>query len=92
MPQLAANISTLFLELPIEDRPLAAARAGFEAVELRFLDPGPLDGFIEDLRASGLELVMFKGDPGDLSQGELGLAAVSDQLERFKKSLLVDFA
>jgi len=34
MPKLAANISTLFLELPVEDRPLAAAKAGFKGIEL----------------------------------------------------------
>ncbi len=92
MPKLAANISTLFLELPIEDRPLAAAKAGFHAVELRFLDHDSLEGIVAGLKKSGLEMVMFNANPGDLSLGELGLAAVPEQLERFKAALLADFA
>ncbi|RZL76850.1 MAG: hydroxypyruvate isomerase, partial [Sphingomonas sp.] len=33
MPRLAANISWLFIELPLLERPGAARRCGFAAVE-----------------------------------------------------------
>ncbi len=92
MPKLAANISTLFLELPLEDRLAAALNAGFRGVEMRFLDSGPSPEFLSELKSTGLEMVMFNASPGDLSQGELGLAAIPGQLERFKTAMLVDFA
>jgi len=92
MPKLAANLSTLFLELPIEDRPAAAAKAGFRGVEVRFLEASLSDVLIAQLKPSGLKMVMFNGNPGDLSQGELGLAALPDQLERFKAAMLDDLA
>ncbi|NND21904.1 MAG: hydroxypyruvate isomerase, partial [Silicimonas sp.] len=53
---LAANLSWLFTERPLPERPAAAARAGFEAVEVLF----PYDIPAADLRgaveASGLAL------------------------------------
>ena len=36
MPKLAANISTLFVEVPFLDRFAAAARSGFRAVEYQY--------------------------------------------------------
>jgi len=36
MPRLAANLSTLFKELPFPERFAAAARAGFDAVEYQY--------------------------------------------------------
>ena len=36
MPRFAANISMLFAELPYLERFAAAARAGFDAVEIMF--------------------------------------------------------
>ena len=36
MPRFAANLSTMFTELPFLDRFAAAHRAGFDAVECQF--------------------------------------------------------
>ncbi len=87
MPKLAANLSTLFAEFPMEDRPSAAADAGFEAVEMRFLDAEPDVRFLEDIKARELEFVMFNASPGNIAQGELGLASLPQERERFEKSI-----
>lgn len=90
MPKLAANLSTLFLELPMPERPAAAARAGFKGVELKFLDPHPSDDFLKAVRSNALEMVMFNSWPGELSNGDLGLASDADQRVRFEAGISKD--
>ena len=90
MPKLAANLSTLFAELPMEDRPGAAADAGFEGVEMRFLSAGPDARFLETLAKRELAFVMFNAHPGRLAQGELGLASLPRERARFEKSIHED--
>ncbi len=38
------------------------------------------------------EMVMFNTSSGNFGHGELGLAAIPDDLERFKSAILGDFA
>jgi len=90
MLRLAANISTLFLELPLEQRPGAAARAGFAGVELRFLDGAPSKRFLSELRSSNVEMVGFNAHPGNFADGELGLASLRSQSERFRDGIYKD--
>ena len=90
MPKLAANLSTLFLELPMDLRPAAAAKAGFKGVELRFLDQPFTSAFIHNLRMHGLEMVLFNANPGNLAQGELGLASSPDRFKAFTQSIVRD--
>ncbi len=52
MPRLAANISTLFNELPFLDRIDAAAKAGFTAVECQFpyaVEPAAIAGRLKQV-------------------------------------------
>ncbi len=90
MPKLAANLSTLFAEFPMEDRPSAAADAGFEAVEMRFLDAEPDVRFLEEIKARELEFVMFNASPGNFARGELGFASLPQDRARFEKSIHED--
>ena len=90
MPKLAANLSTLFQEIPLENRPSVAAAAGFLGVEIKFFEQYPSDVFIDNLTASGLEMVLFNADPGNLGAGEAGMASLPDQRQRFEDGIIKD--
>jgi len=76
MPRLAANISTLFTELPFLDRMDAAAEAGFTAVECQFPYATDPDAIAGRLARTGMELVLFNAPPGRPDSGERGLASL----------------
>jgi hydroxypyruvate isomerase len=88
MLRLAANLSTLFTELPLEARFAAAAAAGFRAVEIQFpyeLSPARLQ---TQLSESGLTLALFNAPPGDAARGERGLAGLPGREADFRSSVL----
>jgi hydroxypyruvate isomerase len=74
MPRFNANLTMMFNEVELPDRFAAAARAGFEAVELLFPYAHPKDQVAEWAARSGLEIVLFNMPPGDWSAGDRGLA------------------
>jgi len=76
MPKFAANLSTLFNELPFLERFDAAAKAGFHGVE--FLFPYEYDAAVlkEALTRNKLELVLFNTAPGNTAAGEWGVSAI----------------
>ncbi|XP_063795401.1 putative hydroxypyruvate isomerase [Pseudophryne corroboree] len=90
MPPLrfAANISWLFPEIPdLPGRIRAAARAGFQAVEVAWpyaSDPASIQGA---LREHHVELVLLNTPPGDVQAGELGLGAVPGRQDGFRAGL-----
>jgi hydroxypyruvate isomerase len=90
MPKLAPNLSTLFLELPLSERPAAAAGAGFKGAELRFVHGLPVHELSGWFQNAGLELVGFNAHPGQLANGELGLASLADHRPRFEASFTND--
>lgn len=85
MPKFAANISLLFAELPYLDRFSAAARAGFEAVEILFPYELAAKETQRALLANGLELLLINAPPPNYTGGMPGYAALpmgSDRLDR----------
>ncbi|MFC0229361.1 HPr family phosphocarrier protein [Serratia aquatilis] len=76
MPKFAANLSMMFTELPFLDRFAAAAAAGFSAVEFLFPYDYPADLLAEKLQQNGLQQVLFNTAPGNVNNGEWGLAAI----------------
>jgi hydroxypyruvate isomerase len=87
MLRLAANLSTLFTELPLEARFDAAARAGFRGVEIQFpyeLAPARLRSL---LAGAGLQLVLFNAPPGELARGDRGLAGLPGREAEFRASV-----
>ncbi|XP_061538932.1 putative hydroxypyruvate isomerase isoform X3 [Phycodurus eques] len=86
--RFCANISWLFTELPdFPQRMRAAAEAGFRAVEAAWpYDVDPLE-----LRAAkelhDLDVVLINTPPGDVTAGELGLAALPGREEDFERGL-----
>lgn len=76
-----ANLSMLFTELPLLERPAAARAAGFEAVEIwwPFADAVPetreVEAFEHAIAGAGVRLVGINLFGGDMPAGDRGLAS-----------------
>jgi len=99
-PRYDVNLSILFTELPLLERPAAAAAAGFTAVELwwPFPEPDPpaheLDGLRQAITDAGTQLVGLNFDAGNMAAGDRGLLSRPAQTNRFRANIdvAVDFA
>ncbi len=87
MPKFAANISTLFTELPFLDRVAAAKAAGFGAVEFQSPYAFPAADLAARLERSGLDAVLFNAPMGDAAAGERGFAALPGREDDFAASI-----
>ena len=93
--RFAVNLSILFTELPLLDRPAAASAAGFDAVEAwwPFPDPVPpaadVDAFVDALDDAGLALIGLNYFAGDMPGGERGVASWPDRTDDFRASVPV---
>lgn len=85
MPRFAANLTTLFTELPLIARFEAAAEAGFGGVEILF----PYDVAVTELYraalAAGVEIVLINAPPPNWAGGPRGFAALPGLEERFRR-------
>ncbi|MBO0758546.1 MAG: TIM barrel protein [Bradyrhizobiaceae bacterium] len=74
MPRFAANLGYLFTDRPLAERPAAAARAGFAAIELQF----PYDVSASAMKAQieAHDLTMLGINTALGRRGDVGLAAV----------------
>lgn len=86
MPQFAANISWLYRELPLLERPAAAAADGFGALECLFPHDEDLDALRAAADAAGLPFVLFNAPPGDWGAGERGLAGLPGREPAFREA------
>ncbi|HEX4247329.1 MAG TPA: TIM barrel protein [Pseudonocardia sp.] len=94
------NLSILFTELPLLERPGAAAAAGFTAVELwwPFAEPDPPEHELDALRRAivdaGTRLVGLNFDAGNMAAGDRGLLSRPSESARFRINIdaAVDFA
>ncbi len=90
-----ANISILFTELPMLERPAAAREAGFTAIEAwwPFASPAPgnaeVDGFERAVRDAGVQLVSLNGFAGDMAAGERGIVSWPGRRPEFLDNLAV---
>ena len=84
MPRFCANLTLLFNEVPLLDRPAAARAAGFGAVEILF--PYDQNGaeLKQALDTAGLPLALINAPPPNYSGGERGFAAIPGGEERFR--------
>lgn len=87
MPNFAANLSWMFLEWDFLDRFAAAADAGFTAVECLFPYEASVGDIAHQLAQHNLQLAMFNLPPGDLAQGERGLACLADRKDEFRDAV-----
>ncbi|OLF05219.1 hydroxypyruvate isomerase family protein [Actinophytocola xanthii] len=87
------NLSILFTELPMLERPAAAARAGFDAVELWWPFGGPvpgdreLDALAAAIDDAGVGLVGLNFDAGDMPSGDRGLLSSRSTSQRFRDNI-----
>lgn len=90
----AANCSLLFTEVPLLERPAAAAAAGFSAVE--FWWPWPdqptpgdaeVDSFIAAVRDAGVTLIGLNFFAGDLAGPDCGVVSLPDRSSQFRDNV-----
>lgn len=89
MPRFCANLTTLFTEAPLLDRPALAAEAGFEAVEILFPYDVDANALGRALAQAGLPLALINCPPPNYADpaGPRGFAAVPAEQERFRHAL-----
>lgn len=89
------NLSILFTEFPLLERPAAAAALGFDAAELWWtLDgPTPPDRELDALRRAfvdaGVQLTGLNFDAGDMAAGDKGLLSRPADSQRFRDNIAV---
>jgi hydroxypyruvate isomerase len=92
-PRYEANLSILFTELPLLDRPAAAAAAGFTAVELwwPFDKAVPsdreVDAFVSAVSEAGVQLVGLNFFAGDMPGGDRGLVSWPARSAEFRDNI-----
>ncbi|WP_420472617.1 2-oxo-tetronate isomerase [Noviherbaspirillum sp. ST9] len=88
MPKFAANLSLMFNEVPFLQRFAVAAKAGFTAVEFLFPYDHQPEEITQQLKAHGLENVLFNMPPGDWAGGERGIACLPGREAEFREGVL----
>lgn len=92
--RFAVNCSLLFAEVPLLQRPAAAAKAGFSAVE--FWWPWPdqpvpgdheVDGFVAAVRDAGVTVVGLNFFAGDLAGPDCGVLSLPDRAAEFRDNI-----
>ena len=74
--RFSANLGFLWTDRPLPEAILAAARAGFDAVELHWPYDVPPDEIASALAETGLPLLGLNTRRGDVAAGENGLSAL----------------
>jgi hydroxypyruvate isomerase len=77
----------LFSELPLIERVVAAAAAGFDGVEIQFPYEVPAIALKEALQRAGMPLLLINLPAGDLMTSGAGLAAVPARQAEFDAAL-----
>jgi hydroxypyruvate isomerase len=89
------NLSTLFTELPLVERPAAAAEAGFDAAEIWWTLDGPtppqaeLDALRKAFTDSGVQLTGLNFDAGNMAAGSKGLLSRPEDSQQFRDNIAV---
>lgn len=78
---LCANISMLFTELPLTERPAAAARAGFDSIEIQFPTPEETTALVDAATACTMPVTLVNVPRG--TGDEVGLAALPGREDDF---------
>jgi 2-dehydrotetronate isomerase len=87
MPRFAANLSMMYQEHAFLERFGAAAKDGFEAVEVQFPYTYPAAELRARLTEHGLTQALFNGPPGNSDAGERGLASVPGREDEFRRGV-----
>jgi len=80
----AANLSMLFSDLPLQQRFAAAAAAGFRHVEVQFPYELSIAQLQQCVSGAGVSLEVINVPPGDISNGDVGLACLPLRVDEFR--------
>ncbi|WP_448623747.1 hydroxypyruvate isomerase family protein [Geodermatophilus sp. URMC 64] len=89
----AVNLSILFTELPLLERPAAAREAGFSAVEFwwPFAEAVPadaeIDAFVRSVEDAGVSLIGLNFFAGDMPGGDRGLVSWPKRSAEFRDNV-----
>ena len=89
------NLSILFTDLPLTERPAAAAALGFDAAELWWTLSGPtppekeLDALRRAFTDAGMRLTGLNFDAGNMAGGDKGLVCRPADVQRFRDNIAV---
>jgi len=84
MPKIAANLTTLFTDVPLLERFARAKAAGFRYVEVLFPYDADVAAVAEQARANGLRIVLFNIAAGDRAAGDRGITSHPARTEEFR--------
>jgi hydroxypyruvate isomerase len=87
MLRFAANLNHLFHEVALLDRFDAAARAGFEVIELSSPYDHPPEEVARAARDAGVSVALLDLPPGDWARGDRGTACDPDRAGEFREGL-----
>lgn len=87
MPKFAANLTWMFNEYDFPERFDAARKLNFKAVECQFPYAWESALLAGRQSAAGLQMIMFNMPPGDMDEGEYGLAALPGREQEFQESV-----
>jgi len=85
MPRFSANLTFLFTELPLLERPAAARAAGFSGIEILFPYEEPAALVAEAARLAGVSVVLMNAPPPNWSGGPRGYAAIPGGEAQFER-------
>jgi hydroxypyruvate isomerase len=92
-PRFDVNLSILFTELPLLERPAAAKEAGFDAVEfwwpwsVAVPSDAEVDAFVTAVRDAGVQLVGLNFFAGDMPGGDRGLVSWPARRPEFRDNV-----
>jgi hydroxypyruvate isomerase len=87
MPNLSANISLLFTELPLLDRIKAAADSGFSGIELHSPYETPIEDLLDIIEKTKIKITLFNFPSGDFSEGGPGIASMPEREAHFRAAV-----
>lgn len=80
-----ANLSTMFADIPFDERFGAARSAGFQGVEIPFPYDQAVPQMLDRLGQNDLKFVMLTCPPPNYTGSERGFAAMPGQEDRFRR-------
>ncbi|MBM3545354.1 MAG: TIM barrel protein [Alphaproteobacteria bacterium] len=87
MPRFAANLSTMFREHDWLARPMAAKRAGFDAVEIQYPYEIDLEALARAKRDADVQWLMINVPAGNQAAGERGIACLPGREADFREGI-----
>ena len=85
--RISANIGFLYAEMPLPERIRAAAADGFDGVECHWPFDVPGQELATVLSDAGLPMLGLNTHPGELKNGDFGLAAIPDRRAEARRAI-----